>query len=158
MQLYTAVVNAIMGRCPCHRIVILKIIYDSLLQWMKYSEMFNILFICIGSTILINCVLFYSKRDINSKLTDLVKISDTKVTVAFSGKTEEEPLRNPAQTSSEWYFLTLAWSAGSGNLTVRKNGIQIGQVLNYAKRQKLPDLYVYISSLWVTKYCKCHKQ
>ena len=93
-----------------------------------------------------NCVLFYSKRDINSKLTDLVKISDTKITVAFSGKTEEEPLRNSAQTSPDWYFLTLTWSARSGNVKVRRNGVQIAQVLNYAKRQKLPNLYVYVSS------------
>ncbi|KAI0224390.1 hypothetical protein LSAT2_024606 [Lamellibrachia satsuma] len=80
-----------------------------------------------------------SKRDTNRKLTELVQISDEKVTVGFSGTTVQESFGNYGLKSPNWYFLTFTWSADSGNLEVRRNGIRIARISSYAKGQTLPE-------------------
>ena len=87
-----------------------------------------------------NCFHYFcSKRDITGKLTELVQISDTKVRVGFSGITEEKPFGSYVLKAPNWYFLTFTWSAESGNLEVRRNGIRVAKIDSYAKGQSLPE-------------------
>ena len=87
-----------------------------------------------------NCFHYFcSKRDITGKLTELVQISDTKVKVGFSGTTREKPFGSYELKAPTWYFLTFTWSAESGNLEVRRNGIRVAKIGSYAKGHNLPD-------------------
>ncbi|KAK2159046.1 hypothetical protein NP493_1752g00003 [Ridgeia piscesae] len=80
-----------------------------------------------------------SKRDITGKLTELIQISDTKVKVGFSGTPREEPFGSYELKAPTWYFLTFTWSAESGSLEVRRNGIRVAKIGSYAKGQNLPE-------------------
>ena len=59
--------------------------------------------------------------------------------VGFSGTIEEKPFGSYVLKAPTWYFLTFTWAAESGNLEVRRNGMRVAKIDNYAKGHHLPE-------------------